>query len=185
MNERVHRSAEVAAPHFRNERSIEIAATSTEVWPWLAQMGFGRAGWYSWDLVDNLGRRSAEELHPEWMVCEPGDRVPGGPIDFTTPIVEPPHHLVLAFGPQHVGLWQVDFTLAYRLRATRSGTRLGTVAMGRIDGPLGPLAARWLLGPGDAFMVRKQLRGIRDRAELCASNGPCLVPPSVDGPRQG
>ena len=137
MNDRVRCGAEVAAPHFRNERSIEIAATPTEVWPWLAQMGFGRAGWYSWDLVDNLGRRSAVDVHPEWMVREPGDPVPGGPIDFTTPIVEPPHHLVLAFGPQRLGPWQVDFVLAYRLLATLSGTRLGTVAMGRIDGPVG------------------------------------------------
>ena len=42
-------------------RSITIAAPPTEVFAWLRQMGFGRAGWYSYDLLDNLGRRRSEE----------------------------------------------------------------------------------------------------------------------------
>jgi len=44
-------------------RSITIAATPAEVYPWLRQMGFGRAGWYSYDFIDNLGRRSATSIH--------------------------------------------------------------------------------------------------------------------------
>ena len=75
-------------PHFTNDRSVTIAAPPGDVWPWLAQMGFGRAGWYSWDLIDNLGRRSATELHPEWMIGEAGDPMPAGPIAFDTPVVE-------------------------------------------------------------------------------------------------
>jgi len=165
MSERGDVSAEVAQPHFRNERSIEISAPPDGVWPWLAQMGFGRAGWYSWDLVDNLGRRSATELHEEWMVRRVGDRVPGGPIEFDTPIVDAPHHLVLAFGPRRTVRWTTVFALSYRLEPAAAGCRLTAVATGRIDGPLGRFVARYLLGPGDGFMVRKQLRGIRARAE--------------------
>ena len=44
--------------------AITIDAPPTRVWPWLAQMGYGRAGWYSWDHLDNFGRSSARELHP-------------------------------------------------------------------------------------------------------------------------
>ena len=159
-------AVEVPRPAFRNERSIDIAASPEAVWPWLAQMGFGRAGWYSWDLIDNLGRRSATELHLDWMVRQAGDRMPAGPIEFDTLIVDAPDHLVLAFGPHRVARWTTEFALSYRLRPIAGGCRLTAVASGRIDGPLGRLAARWLLGPGDAFMVRKQLRGIRSRSEV-------------------
>lgn len=168
-----HRSApvdatgrsEVADPAFRNERSIDIAASPERVWPWLAQMGFGRAGWYSWDLVDNLGRRSATELRPDWMVRRAGERMPGGPIDFDVLVLDAPQLLVIAFGPRRVRRWTIEFALAYRLRPTEAGCRLTAVATARIDGPLGRAVARGLLGPGDAFMVRKQLSGIRARSE--------------------
>ena len=91
--------------------------------------------------------------------------MPAGPIDFDTPIVEAPGHLVIAFGPHRVARWTTEFALSYRLAPTAAGCRLTAVATGRIDGPIGRLVARWLLGPGDAFMVRKQLRGIRARSE--------------------
>ena len=158
-------ASEVDEPHFRNERAITIAAPPKHVWPWLAQMGFGRAGWYSWDLLDNLGRRSATELHPEWMIQRAGDPIPGGPIAFDTPIVDAPRHLVIAVAERSLGPWTVDFRLSYVLRTTARGSRLETIATGRIGGPAGRFLARYLLGPGDAVMVRKQLRGIRARAE--------------------
>lgn len=44
------------------------------VWRWLVQMGVDRAGWYSWDRLDNFGRRSAERVHPEWQAIAVGDR---------------------------------------------------------------------------------------------------------------
>ena len=44
-----------------------IEAPPAQVWPWLLQMGTDRAGWYSWDRLDNFGRRSADRLHPEWQ----------------------------------------------------------------------------------------------------------------------
>ena len=43
--------------------AITIACPRREVWPWLAQMGAGsRAGWYSYDRIDNGGRRSSERI---------------------------------------------------------------------------------------------------------------------------
>ena len=37
------------------------------LWPWLVQMGGDRAGWYSWDALDNHGERSARRIVPEWQ----------------------------------------------------------------------------------------------------------------------
>src|SRR5690606_30952545 len=45
--------------------SISIAAAPEKIWPWLVQIGCRRAGFYSWDVLDNGGVRSARELHPE------------------------------------------------------------------------------------------------------------------------
>jgi acetyl esterase/lipase len=48
------------------------------------QMGWDRGGWYSWDRIDNAGRPSATEVHPEWQDLTVGDQLrawsPGGPL---------------------------------------------------------------------------------------------------------
>lgn len=139
-------------------RSITLDAPPAEVFPWLRQMGFGRAGWYSYDLLDNLGRRSATRIHPEWQDVHTGDPVPGGPIDFRAAIVEPPDAYVLALVNRRIG-----FTLAYRLDPNRRGTRLVTRVRARIDAPGGRLLERAFLGPGDGIMVRKQLLTLAER----------------------
>jgi proline iminopeptidase len=53
--------------------AVTIDAPPSRVWPWLVQMGYGRAGWYSWDHLDNLGHPSAQQLHPEWQNIHVGD----------------------------------------------------------------------------------------------------------------
>ena len=55
--------------------AVTINATAEQVWPWLVQMGWGRGGWYSWDMLDNGGRRSATEVHPEWQNLAVGDQL--------------------------------------------------------------------------------------------------------------
>lgn len=64
-------------------RSATMAATINappeRVWPWLVQMGTDRAGWYSWDRLDNFGRRSADRLHAEWQQIRVGDRLAAKP----------------------------------------------------------------------------------------------------------
>ena len=63
----------IGSPAFSATRSITISAPPAEVFPWVAQLGFGRAGWYSYDLIDNFGRKSATTVHPEWAVHSVGD----------------------------------------------------------------------------------------------------------------
>jgi hypothetical protein len=55
--------------------AVTIDAAPEQVWPWLVQMGWDRGGWYSWDLLDNAGRRSATEVHPEWQHIAVGDQL--------------------------------------------------------------------------------------------------------------
>src|SRR5262245_7417216 len=52
-----------------------VGAPPAAVWPWLVQMGGDRAGFYSWDRLDNGGRPSATEIRPEWQGLAVGDRV--------------------------------------------------------------------------------------------------------------
>ena len=63
-------------PTFNATRAITIEAAPEEIWPWIVQMGLGRAGWYSYDWVDNLGRPSAREVLPDYQLPRPGDLVP-------------------------------------------------------------------------------------------------------------
>ncbi len=55
--------------------AVTIEASPEQVWPWLVQMGWDRGGWYSWDLLDNAGRPSATEVHPEWQDVAVGDQL--------------------------------------------------------------------------------------------------------------
>jgi hypothetical protein len=78
--------------------AVTIDMPPSEVWPWLVQMGSDRAGFYSWDRLDNGGRPSATEIHPEWQDLEVGDRVlstPDGRYWFDVERLEPEHVLVL------------------------------------------------------------------------------------------
>jgi proline iminopeptidase len=55
--------------------AVTIDAPPKAVWPWLLQLGGDRGGWYSWDLLDNGGRPSADRIHPEWQGLNVGDTV--------------------------------------------------------------------------------------------------------------
>jgi hypothetical protein len=59
--------------------AVTIEAPPSGVWPWLVQMGCDRAGWYSWDRLDNGGVRSAKAIHPEWQQLAVGDRLASTP----------------------------------------------------------------------------------------------------------
>lgn len=69
----------VIRPTFNATRAITIAAVPAEIWPWLIQVGLTRAGWYSYDILDNLGRRSARRIIPEFQHLAPGDVIPMSP----------------------------------------------------------------------------------------------------------
>ncbi len=166
--------------------AITIAAPPAAVWPWLAQMGTGRAGWYSHDLLDNAGRPSAEEIRPELQAIAGGALLPSsadGRTWFEVMDLRPGAYLVLGFHmvwPFRSARWAEPSprvseraSWSFVLRPAGGGaTRLVVRAVG---------AGRpaWLWAPWDAFfsaahlpMQRKQLLGIRRRAERAARGSP-------------
>lgn len=74
----------LADPDFAATRAITIDAPPEAIFPWLLQMGYGRAGFYGYDLMENLGSprgiTSAETIIPELQHVQAGDPVPISPI---------------------------------------------------------------------------------------------------------
>ena len=88
----------VPEPMFSVTHAITIDAPIQRVWPWLAQMGSDRAGWYSWDAIDNGAQPSALSIVPGLQAVARGDvmpAVPGAKDAFVVAAVDPPHDLVL------------------------------------------------------------------------------------------
>lgn len=78
--------------------AVTIDAPPSSVWPWLVQMGCDRAGWYSWDRLDNGGVPSADRIHPEWQTLTVGARLastPGGTAWFEVALLDPARFLGL------------------------------------------------------------------------------------------
>lgn len=149
---------------------ITIRRSARDVWPWLAQMGSGRAGWYAYDFIDNGGRPSAERILPEFQnvgVSTIFPALPGAKDVFVAVRCEPERALVLAWrSPNGSYLTTWAFVLE-QLEPNR--TRLivrGRAAPGY--SPYGlPLWFAKLTAPwAHAIMERKQLRGIQRRCEV-------------------
>lgn len=91
--------AEVIADGRRGATmAVTIDGPPAQVWPWLVQMGCDRAGWYSWDRLDNGGAPSADRIHPEWQRLAVGDRLastPSGRAWFQVAALEPERFLGL------------------------------------------------------------------------------------------
>ena len=88
----------------RSTIAMTIDAPPSEVWPWLVQMGCNRAGWYSYDFIDNGGVASATRLLPEFQDIAVGSVIPADPratVGFPILLVDPRRALVLRQGGRH------------------------------------------------------------------------------------
>jgi len=153
---------------FRATRAVTIAAPPQVVWPWLVQVGALRAGWYSNDLLDNLGHPSATTIVPELQHLEIGQWVPMAP---SGPPASSNAFRVHSFEVDRWLLWtKPDSTWAWRLTPTSQCTRLVTRVRAVYDWrhPLSALLGVVLLEFGDFAMQRRMLRGIKARAEAMA-----------------
>jgi len=142
-------------------RAIGIAAPPEDVWPWLLQLGFGKAGWYSYDWIDNDMQPSADEIIPEYQVLEVGDRILMMPdMGFTVTSVDPGRFIVSLLE---------DGTTSWCLGLySKDGRQTRLVSRWRPKwGKITPASALLitLSDPGSFIMEQKMLRGIRDRAE--------------------
>lgn len=151
-------------PHanLRWTHAITIAARPEAVWPWLAQMGCRRAGWYSYDALDNGGVPSAERVISELQGVKPGDIFPMTPTADQTFVVRAvEHNRALVIGdPDLGGAWQFTLEPHGPIR-----TRLLVRATGRYEHVVARLLAGLLLRPIHFGMERRQLLGIKRRVE--------------------
>lgn len=80
-------------------RAITIRSSPEDVWPWIAQLGQGRGGFYSYDVLENLlgcDMHSAEAVMAQWQHIAVGDEVRLHPdISLIVCVVEPGRALVL------------------------------------------------------------------------------------------
>ena len=151
----------VAEPTFDATRAITIAARPDHIWPWLRQVGVTRAGWYSYDLLDNLGRPSARDIIPELQDVAVGDVVPLSP-DGQQGVhilaLDLPRSMLWGTPPDTTWLWvcepQADGT-----------TRLVTRIRSHYRWLSPSIAFSLLVEFADIWMIRKMLLNLRERAE--------------------
>ena len=155
----------VSHPSFNATRAITIDAPPEDVWPWLVQIGYGRAGFYSYDLFDNAGHPSADQILPEHQHPAIGDWVP-----MAAKVNETTAFKVKAFEPNRFLLWEKPHsTWAWKLEPIAGGrtrliTRLKDHYSWRAD-PANALLSVILFEFGDFPMMRKLLLGVKRRAE--------------------
>jgi len=150
-------------PHLDSTRAVTIDATPEQTWPWIAQLGRGRGGWYSYDLIDNRGKRSSETILPEFQELRAGDFLPTGFGEgFKVVDVKPNQFLALQAGS--LGSWTIGLYCA-----GRSSTRLVSRVRIRwnLRNPKSAVLAA-VVDPGDFVMMRKMMLGIKRRAEALA-----------------
>ncbi len=149
---------------FNASRAITINAPAEAVWPWIVQLGYRRAGFYTYDLLDNAGHESTSEVLEEFQHPRVGDWMP-----MTSTVSETTAFRVAAFETGQWLLWaKPDSTWAWKLVRLAGGrTRLITRLRQhyRWRTPAMALFTLLLLEFGDFPMMRRLLQGIKVRAE--------------------
>jgi hypothetical protein len=158
-------------------RVVTVNATPAAIWPWLVQIGQGRAGYYSYDWLENLAglkMKNAEGINPDWQHLQVGDIIPVEPggKGFKVYLLEPERALVLGGRKGEAGVFE-----AFTQRAPAFSWAFILVPL---DGERTRLISRWrslsqpslwktctdiFVEPLDFLMTRRMLLGIKQRAE--------------------
>jgi hypothetical protein len=157
-------------PTYQIQHAVTIHAPAEAIWPWLAQLGHDKGGFYSYALLENLfGLHivNADRVHPEWQAIAAGDSVFATPLDYLgtgrrfgwrVGRAEPNRVLVLESWGAFV-LHPLDPQTTKLIVRTRGGQPDNLVSV--LLAPVGFL----LFEPAQFIMERKMLLEIRERAE--------------------
>jgi hypothetical protein len=139
----------VPAPTYAAYRGVTVAVRPSQVWPWVAQL---RLGPYSYDVLDNLGRRSPRELRglPEPVAGE----------HFTTALGRPAGRIVSVTSQSTLTGEIAGYTMSYLLVPDGAATRLLLKVVTDRGARLAPLVSI-----ADLVMARRQLLNFKRLAE--------------------
>lgn len=148
-------------PTFLATRAITIEGTPEEIWPWLMQMGYTRAGFYGYGILENLGSPSAERILPQFQDFQVGDEVPISPAgSMVFDAIAPNQYLIwggdASYGSYTWALYPFDGTrtrLVLRIRSSHRWMHPGMVAL--------DLFTEFT----DHLAIRKILQGVKGRVE--------------------
>lgn len=161
----------VPAAGFTATRAITIDAPPERVWPWIAQIGQGRGGFYSYDWLENLAGcriHSADQIAPQWQHPEAGDTVRMHPkVALTVDAIDPGHSLVLRAPAGEASSAEFSWAFVVRPRPGRT-TRLLVRERYGWSGRSSALLMEPLLA-ASSIMSRAMLRGIKERVERRAA----------------
>jgi hypothetical protein len=164
----------VPHPDLGYTRGITVDAPAGDVWPWVAQIGQDRGGFYSYDGLENLFRcdiHSADRVIPAYQDVAIGDVVrlaPGGAPSFRVHAVHPGAALVLVSEVTGTAEPDADDSVAtwqWLLRPVDGGRRTRLVVRQRLSRPHAQRLLWRLVEPVGFVMERRMLRGIKERAE--------------------
>lgn len=169
----------IAAPKAQTDHAITIDAPPSDVWPWMVQMGWGRAGWYTARWVDRLlfpaNGPSAERIVPRLQEIDVGTFIPDGPphteCGLHVVALEPERALVLRSNSHLPKSWRdhatLDWTWAFVLSPQDGGRRCRYHFRSRwVTAPWWfTVGGRLVIVPADFLMSRDHMRGIKSRAE--------------------
>jgi hypothetical protein len=162
----------VPRAQFNATRAVTVDAPPERVWPWIVQLGYRRAGFYTYDLIDNASQRSAERILEEYQHPAVGDLMPmfkelhGLAIAYTVTAFETDKWMVWVHRPNPSE--EPDSTWTWRLTPLPGGgTRLVTRMKQdyRWETPRLAIFNFVLMEMGDFAMERRMLKGIKRRAE--------------------
>jgi hypothetical protein len=149
------------APAFNATRAITIDARPQNVWSWLVQVGVKRGGWYSYDLLDNLGRSSARSIVPSLQRIGVGDVLaisPDGTQGIRVIALDPPRSMVWGTPGQTTWSWALE-------EIPDRGTRLVTRVRAAYHWLSPTILFSMLIEFADIWMIRKMLLNVKARAE--------------------
>jgi hypothetical protein len=143
--------------------AIELEAPAEAVWPWLAQIGQDRGGFYSYEWLENIAgcrMRNADRIHPEWQQREIGERVMLHPLNgLVVKRFEPGREIAL----EGWGSFAVEPIDESRSRVVCRGEPRDNL----------PFAIYYtlLVELPHFLMERRMLLGIKERAEAATAEG--------------